>query len=317
MSLSAEEKRQLLRERRQAKMAQGKASERLNDILSNGSSVKSATAVSVLDKPEQSGDSTAAGVSTANATRIPTPLTAADLTESKPATPLHGDPEVPDISKLLHQNETPEELDMDAMFLKIFASAGVNPENPQNAQEASTKFFADLMKAMSEDLGENGPSFVTQESQEETTYQQQLVEYQTYQHGLWKARFLFVRFVLHMFNFFYHYKQYETFLASPYSYFRGQQTEQPARAFFMYFISVEIAVISSYFMIMSHNGLLRAISRNNAILKGLSLIAGLYPPIRQLQPLVDDVLVYWSGISILFSDMMYVVVLFGIVSVVA
>lgn len=315
MSLSAEEKRRLLRERRQAKMAQGKASDRLNDILHSGSSVKSASAVSVLDKPESADYSSATGATTANSAPKPTPLGAIDVEDSKPATPLHGDPEVPDISKLLHLNEAPEEQDMDSVFLKIFGSAGVNTEDPQNPQDASAKFFADLMKAMSEDLGD--PGFGATETKEETTYQQQLAHYQVYQQGLWKARFLFIRFVLHTFNFFYHYRQYETFQASPYSFVRTQQIEQPARLFFTYFLSVEIAVISSYFMVMSRNGLLRAFSQNHGLLKVVSLISGLYPPARQLQPLVDNALVYWSGFSILLSDIMLLVVYFGIVSVAA
>lgn len=45
--LSAEEKKRLLRERRQAKMSKGKATARLNNILSQGSSVKTSGVKSV------------------------------------------------------------------------------------------------------------------------------------------------------------------------------------------------------------------------------------------------------------------------------
>lgn len=317
MSLSAEEKRQILRERRQAKMAQGNASNRLNEILSNGSSVKSAKAVSVLDKTVPASDSVDATAKASGNTFQPTPITSIDPVESKPVTPLHGDPEVPDISKLLHQNEAPEEQDMDAMFQKIFASAGVNADDPQNPQDASAKFFADLMKAVSDEDGQGASGFGPKETKEETTYQQQMAQYQSYQQSAWKARFLLVRFLLHTFNFFYHYRQYEAFQASSYSYIRSQQVDGPVRQFFTYFLSVEIAVISSYFMVMSKNGLLRAFSRNHAILKVISLASGLYPQARQIQPYVDNALVYWSGFSILLSDIMLMVVYFGIVSVLA
>lgn len=286
-------------------MAQGKASDRLNDILTQGSSVKSASAVSVLDKPEASSTSTSKAAS-------PT----LDLfDESSSPTPLHGDPEVPDISTLLHQNETPEEQDMDAMFQKIFASAGVNTENPQNPDEKSAMFFADLMKAMGDELGENPQNF--SKTQEDASYQQQLATYHAYQQTAWKARFLVVRFLLHTFNFFYHYKAFDSFLSSSYSFNRMTQPDNQARMFFTYFISTEIAVITSYFAIMSKNGLLHAFSRNHAILKLISVASGLYPQARQFQPLVDNALVYWSGLSILLGDIMLVVFYFGLVSVVS
>ena len=56
--LSAEEKR-LLRERRQAKMAKGQATDRLNNILSQGSSVKTTGVKSVLDEPQPTATSSA------------------------------------------------------------------------------------------------------------------------------------------------------------------------------------------------------------------------------------------------------------------
>lgn len=307
MSLSAEEKKRILRERRQAKMAQGKASERLNDILTQGSSVKSANMVSVLDKPQASGSTTSADVFSK----------ATGINEDLSPTPLHGDPEVPDLSELLHQNEVPEDQDMDAVFQKIFASANVKSENPQNPQDASAKFFTDLMKAMSDELGGNAQGFAAPQAPEETSYQQKLALYQVYQQSLWKARFLFIRFVLHTLNFFYHYRLFESFQSSPYSFIRTVQPMDPARLFFTYFVSCEIAVITGYFTIMSKNGLLKAFSQNHAILKVISLASGFYPPARKLQPLVDNALVYWSGLSIFIGDLMLIVMYFGIISVIS
>lgn len=284
-------------------MAQGKASDRLNDILTQGSSVKTASAVSVLDKSLPT-------------TPVDTSTATGSLLDDPSPTPLHGDQEVPDMSKLLHQNDTPEEQDMDAMFQKMFASAGVNTEDPQNPQEASAKFFADLMKAMSEEGGDAHGIPGTQVP-DDTSYQQKLALYQTYRQSVWKARFLVVRFILHTLNFVYHYRELESFGASPYSFIRTALPDSSARTFFTYFISAEIAIISGYFTVMAKEGLLAASSRNSAILKVLSLVSGLYPPARSLQPIVDNALVYWSGFMILFSDLMLLVVYFGIASVAA
>lgn len=278
-------------------MAQGKATDRLNDILTQGSSVKTASAVSVLDKPEPTTTAASSRESTATA-----------FSEGSSPTPLHGDPEVPDISKLLHQNDAPEE-DMDAMFQKIFASAGVNTETPQSADDKTALMFAEMIKAM---LDENGQEFPRPE---DTSYQLQLSVFHAYQQKVWKARFLVLRLILHTFNFFYHYTQIDSFVASPYSFHRLVQPDSLARNFFTIFVSVEIAVITSYFAIMSKNGLLRAFSRDHAILKLISLASGVFPQARQFQPIVDNALVYWSGLSILIGDVMLIVFYFGMVSV--
>lgn len=314
MSLSAEEKRQLLRERRQAKMAQGKGTDRLNEILTQGSSVKTAH-VAPTETAEATGSATGSATASATASAFPQKPSTIAIDEDPAPTPLHGDPEVADISQLLHQNDTPE--DMEAVFQQIFANANpnINLENPQTPQDNSAKFFADLMKAMTEGQDGNAPGAFNAETPQEASYQQKLAQYQAYQQKAWKAGFLLVRFILHTFNFFYHYRLFESFLASSYSYVRELQSDSTARLFFIYYVSCEIAIITSYFTIMSKNGLLKASSQNHAILKLISLGSSLYPQIANFQLVVNTVLVYWSGISILFGDLMLIVVYFGIVSV--
>lgn len=302
-SLSAEEKRRLLRERRQAKMAQGKASDRLNSILTQGSSVNASSAVSVLDSPASSP------------TPEPTAIPDGKAAEAAPApthTPLHDDPEVPDISLLLHQNNTganAEEEDMDAMLLKIFANAAGGDRPPQNADEATTKFFADMMKVIAED-NPNG----VQVDEHEASYQTKLDAYHVYEQRRWKARYLIARLLVHTANFWYHWAHYTTFSASPHRIIRASAVEPGAATFLTYFVSIELAIVSSYYFLLSSKGLLKTFSRNHVVSRMLSLGSSVFPQLRAYQPIIDTLMVYWGVASIILGDVMLMVVYFGVVS---
>lgn len=300
-TLSADEKRRILRERRQAKMAQGNASGRLNSILTLGSSVNT-SAVSVLDKTESS---------TPEAEPTAVPELRAEAASVPPShTPLHSDPEVPDISTLLHKNDLSANADedLDAMMLKIFGAAATGERPPQNAEEASTKFFADMMKVMAEEDG-------TESTPQDANYQTQLAAYEAYDQRKWKARFLVGRFVVHTANFVYHYVHNASFRASQHLYVRGLDAQ--ASSFFRWALSVEVAVVSSYFFVMLRNGSLKASSRNHMFSKLLALAGGVFPQARAYQPVLDTLLFYWGVASIFVGDAMLVVVLFGLASLLA
>lgn len=298
--LFAEDKKKLLRERRQARMAQGNASQRLNNILSQGSSVKAST-VSILDKPKET----------------PAMPITHNVSSFGEETPLHSDPEVPDISTLMHNNSkvSLENEDMDEMLQKIFSAATQATGDTQGpeAGEADNKMFAQMMKMMTDGVDIGGTEGISPPGQD-TSMQTKMAAFHAYEQRRWKVYFLIVRLVLHTANFLYHYWNYpQAMQSSPHFYVRDAGPAN--RSFIMYFVTCEIAVISTYFLVLSKNGLLRAFSKNHAISKLISMVSMVVPQVQQYQPMVDTLLVYWEGVSILMGDISLVVVLFGLVSI--
>ncbi|GEQ70509.1 hypothetical protein JCM33374_g4187 [Metschnikowia sp. JCM 33374] len=315
--LSAEEKRRLLRERRQAKMSSGKATERLNNILTKGASVKTDPVKSVLEtsRAESTSENPSAyprgasptaplGKSNAGSSSIPSGIPHPSQT--------HDDPEVPDISSLLQTGKNgpaPDDQDMDAIMQKIFAGTGAGDNGSGNTTESTPNIFAEMMKTMGQD------SSGIPETPENASYQTKLAVYHEYQQKSWKARFLLIRFIVHTFNFFYHYLNFTGFFASSHAFVRDLRPADGVGSFMAVFVSAEIAIISSYFMILSSNGVLGLSSRNHPASKLLSLASAVLPQASTYQKLLDSALVYWGGASILIGDLMLVVVLFGLASV--
>lgn len=291
--ISAEEKRRLLRERRLAKMQKGKATERLNTILNQGSSTGHASVVSILEtnKSEKSKDTI----------------------ETREETPLHDDPEVPDISLLLQQDKTedPAEQDMDAMLNRIFgaSSGNIGSAPGQNGEgEGVQNQFADMMKAMMDSQG--GALFDT----EDNSYLSELTKYHAYEQKKWKARFLVIRLLLNFVNFYYHYTHYNSFRALQGG--RILSLYNGSTNFFTIFLSMEIAIITTYFAVLSQKGLLQAFSRNHILSKIQSMGAAFVPQIAKYRHTVDTALVYWGGVSIFIEDLMLLVVLFGLTTLI-
>lgn len=293
--VSAEEKRRLLRERRLAKMQQGKATDRLNTILNQGSSTGHANVTSILEKPD--------------------PQTLNEVKEFRTETPLHDDPEVPDISLLLQQDttEVDPDQDMEAILNKILgggAAAG-KQSGEGNAEGGASNPFADMMKAMMDSLeGQQQGQF----DAEENSYRSELTKYHAYEQKKWKARFLVVRLVVHFCNFYYHFTNYASFranLAGRLLSLFGESTN-----FFTIFVTIELAVISSYFAVLSQKGLLQAFSRNHFLSKLQSMASTFVPQVAKYRLVVDTALVYWGGVSIFIEDLMFVVFLLGLTSLI-
>lgn len=292
--LSAEEKRRLLRERRQAKMAKGNASNRLNEILSQGSSVKT-NAKSVLDDSENQNG--------------PQP------TVPPSGTPLHDDPEVPDISTLLQSNtQAPEGTpDMEEVFKKIFGGATGPTADGANGEGADqSPFISQIVQMMSE-----GGASQNQAGQQDeiSSYQSQLLKYQAYKEKKLKVHFLIIRYIVHLFNFFYHYIYYTLFQSSPHLYIRGLSISVETKTFFSYFMASEIVFISVYFGLLASKGLLGANSKNHFVSKALNFGSLILPQVSRFQPMVESILVYSEGLDIFVTDIALIVLLFGFVSI--
>ncbi|RLV89699.1 Golgi to ER traffic protein 2 [Spathaspora sp. JA1] len=296
VELTDAEKRQLLRERRKAKMTKGNATERLNNILSQGSSVKASGVKSVLDKEEESAS------------------------EPSPTISSHeDDPEIQDISSIAMQpppsatppigEGTPE--DIDAIFNKIFQQQTTSGDGQTNEDP-----MARLMKMFAEgappEQGTNQPSF--DQDPNISKYQKELYEYQQYQQKLWRFRFLIIRFICTSFNFFYHFLTIGSFRASSHSYIRGLVSDTPVNMFLMWFLTIEAVILSSYYFISSKTGLFQLKHENNIILKGLSLGSMIFPQLNTITPIVARAFRYHDLVGILFGDLALVVVYFGLLS---
>lgn len=303
--LSAEEKKRILRERRQAKMAKGLASARLNSILTQGSLVKADSAVSVLDRKLDQEAQSESALHDTNTLSGETPnIQGAGLNASTTLSQIasdYDDPEVPDINTL---SQPGEEEDMEAMMAKIFGvSPGLGGGDPMSQ-------MFEMMKSMN---GEGSEEF---DAPQELSYQTKLAKYQAYQQKSLQFKFLVVRFVVHISNFVYHCSASPTLRASSHFYTRSDLGVSAGRQFFNVFLALEIAIVSSYFMVMSLKGLLHAFTLNHFLSRILSLGSSFLPQVNKYKPLVDTALVYWSGVNIVLGDVMLVVVLFGLTSIV-
>lgn len=416
-SLSAEERNRLLRERRQAKMAEGNATNRLNSILTQGSSVKTQRVESVLDRPE----ATNTGAS-------------ANAPASEHSALVHDDPEVPDIDSVSQGGN--RALDYDTMFQNrvggtwaentaganassgagasaagasnssvaganvdtrggagnAAGSAGVDREGAPdfealmqnilggagagnapragagNTPGAGAGAEADMFRQMFGGAGGGGEAEMLQQifgadssgsgagagmgllqlmlggdgagagadgglgmlllmmnsmgegqqglNPEHMLYQAQMEQYRLYAQKMWKARFLAVRMVLHTANFWYHYFASNGGMsAASYSYVRHQAVSPAAQRFFEVFITMEVVIIASYYLIMSKEKLLWALSRDHFLSRGLSMLSAVAPVAARYKPVVDLALVYWGGVSILMGDIMLLVFYYGATSV--
>lgn len=295
----AEEKKRLLRERRQAKMAKGNATNRLNSILGQSATGNSTSVVSVLDKQE-------------NSTKSP-------VQEDSP-TPLHDDPEVPDITSLVDKNERTQSMDnkeMEELFKNIMAGKGPTAGgDPSMNGDSQNDLFSQMMKMMSENNGQgNGEAFPPGQSMEELDYNTKLATFHKYEQQRISILLFVARLILHVANYFYHVHSYASFRSSIYSYIRGPDAQPVVKLFLVTFFTLELVFISSYFLIMSHKGLLKVSSRNHFASKMVSMASMVLPQANSLQPLVDTLLVYWGGMQMLMSDVSLIVVLFGLTSI--
>lgn len=275
------EKQKLLRERRQAKMAKGGASTRLNKILSQGNSVNT-SAVSVLDQPPSADN----------------------------------DPEGMDIS-LLPQKPTPEpEVDIDAMLNLVFGGGmGQTGPNADPASDPFTQMMMNMMKGGPEGmLGPDGTfnpdgSVPMSASME---YQQNLIAYNLYQQRKTRHRFLVVRFLSILANFYYHFSNITdfSFLSSSNPYIRSIPATSLVGSFFQIFVALEAVFVAAY-IAASRN----VPSRNDGLLvKGISMAAMFVPKLQRFQPLIVKVLGWWDTVTIILSDLALVVFLFGLIS---
>lgn len=279
-------------------MAKGNASNRLNEILSQGSSVKT-NAKSVLEGEE------------AQATAQPSARST--------GTPLHDDPEVPDITSLLQSN-TPANTaegtpDMEEVFKKIFGgAAGPNAQagDGSDAAEGQNPFISQIMQMMSEGVGAQGEQGQTDEV---SSYQAQVQQYQAYQEKRLKVHLLIVRYFVHIANFVYHYVTSTQFQSSPHLYIRGLSISVEGKSFFSYFMASEIVFISAYFALLASKGVLGANSKKHFISKAMNFGSLVLPSITQYQPLVESILVYSEGLGIFLADIALIVLLFGFVSI--
>lgn len=278
--LSAEEKKRILRERRQAKMKLGQASARLNSILGQGGSVNTAT-TSVLDKE-------------------PTPST------TETVTPVHhdDDPEVQEIDSLpTIPSQQPD--DFDAMLQQVLGgqAGGAAGEDP----------FAQMMKMFQAGAGGADAGAANFAAEPQDTYSAQLRQYQAYQHKTWKVRFLVARYLVTITNFWWHYTDSDVFRASLYSYVRGLVLERSS--FVVWFLSLEVVLLTTYFVIGLANGLFDAAGESHWLL-GLLRMGSLFSPqVAAVVPVLTRVLGYYELLSMFVGDGLLVVFLFGLTSV--
>lgn len=307
-SLSADEKRRLLRERRQAKM-NNKATDRLNTILQSGSSVKET--VSPLEK--KTAQTSAPQVATSPSVK----------TVAVPAVLLRGeddDPEDVDISG----TATPQPEDLDDMLNKLFGgaagtggagSAGLPGLDGQDPFAAMMKMFGgeggDGFPGMPSATGSAGSAGPTQQAPA-STYQAKLQDYNAYQQQKTKNVFLVVRYITTVFNFIYHYTHDKDILqSSSYEYIRNSVTLQRS-SFFSWFITCEVAILATYFVVMSKKKFI--VNENNIILKVVSMGSMVLPQLNQYRPLLVTLLSYWEMLGIFLGDIALVTLLFGLVS---
>lgn len=329
--LSEAEKRKLLRERRQAKMAKGNASSRLNTILSQGASVTTQV-TSVLDKSQESTESE----------EQETPSSSSPASADTTSLPSHhdDDPDIQDITSIATQTfasptppigeETPE--DIDEIFRKVFqqasAASGLRGSGGIGAGGAPGDLndpMAQFMKMFTEGANDsqsdllNAAAAASGGAAADPTankYQTELYAYNVYQQNLWKFRFLIVRYLFTGFNFFYHFFTIpdQLFHASSHPYVRGLVSPTPLTGFITWFFTAEVLIVASYYMISVKTGIFNTKHENHLIMKGISLGSMFLPQLTQIRPYISRGLAYYDLIGIVLGDLSLVVVLFGLLS---
>lgn len=275
-------------------MAGGKASSRLNTILTQGSSVNS-SATSVLDKP------------------APTEATADSLNVPS----ANDDPDTSDIEQLLSQRVSPVPQDPisapqnDQDFEKMLSSVFGQGQGQSGEEDPIAQMMMNMMKQQQQSEGELPANL------QDKQYEEQLLKYNTYNQKVLKMRFLIVRYLSILVNFLYHYMNFGGFHGSSYAYIRDQvnfDASYNIRQFFVVFISIEMVILSSYYLISSRRKVTENVSNDNIILKLVSMAAMVVPSVQRYQLLLMNVLNYFEIINIFLGDLSLVVVLFGLSS---
>ena len=285
-TLSNEEKKRFLRERRQAKMANGKASNRLNTILSQGSQME-AHAVSVLDSKEYPAKSQIDGKEL----------------NIKP----EDDPGIADIEEVTGtgRSDDANEQEIDKMLSNVLHR---NSPNSGEDNDEFSRFMESLMGQPTR------PNSQKQESKEEIEYAEQLRGYRLQQKKNLKASLLIFRYLAITVNFFYHYHKAEglAFQPSQDYYIRGYTLQSSNGDFFLWFTTIEVVSLAFlYFQSVTKPEIFN-MPDDSLILKGISFASSVLPNLQDYQPIVNRLLTLWDLVSSIFSDLSLVVVLFGL-----
>lgn len=310
-SLTADEKRRLLRERRQAKM-NAKATDRLNTILTSGSSVNE-TASSPLNKKP-------------TATEVPVHSDAV-RTVSVPAVSLRDEDDDPeDIDISAHGTPQPPSFaggappateDFDAMLNKIFGAGPGAGAQGAGAADGDADPFAMMMQMLNSGDPSGGaggfpgmPSGA--EGVPESLYQAKLQKYYAYQQKKTKTVFFIVRFITTVVNFFYHYHNSpeNAFQASSQAAIR--KFEFSKSGFFSWFITIEVGILATYFFVVSNTKYIA--NDGNLILKGISMASMFLPQVQLYRPLILRLLSYWEVLGMFIGDVALITLLFGLTS---
>lgn len=283
--LSADEKRRVLRERRQAKMA-AKSGERLNTILSSGGSVKLAPPPAAA--PESPPAPASAPAPAATAEDDPEDVV---LSHSAPVVAAPADEEQPP--------------DFDEMLSKLFgAPAGAAPDAAARGT-ADADPFAMMMQMLGEGAASGSPEAAGAEGAAPADAAAARAQYE---HRRMHARFLVVRYLATLANFVYHYLDGYALQASLHSYIRAALLN--SSRFFAWFVTCEVAILAAYFLSARHH----AAAQNSFVLRGMSMVAMVVPQIQRYRPAVAAALQYWEVLGMVVADVALVVVLFGITS---
>lgn len=304
-NLSAEEKKRLLRERRQKKMSQGKASDRLNLILGLGLSVKADLATLVLDKP--------LAVSLATDTTphsSPNPETTQVFSPVRSNTPdLHGDPADIDISKL-SKKQVDQSDDIDEIFSNLMG--GVGGANHEGGNDMN-QMLSNMLKGGPGGFGGQGvPPAMANALPEEIEYNTKLTQYQLYQAKKLKFQFLVVRYAAILGNFVYHFVNHGDFIALQLPEIRQQIVSSEVLLFFQIFLAIEAVVVLAWYVVLRKHHLS---GEGGLILKGFQMALMFLPQLEQYRPLITQLLGYWLVLGVIFGDLSLVMVLFGLLSV--
>lgn len=303
--MTPEEKRKILQERRQAKMKGGNATERLNNILNLGSSVKSSVS-SVLDR-ELNPTKTSTSNNNIDSASVKSQTT---FIKSHP----DDDPDTLDIEQLVGHRAQPQAFqltntldesvpDPNAFFNSLFGetSGKLGDQDPISAM------MTNMMNLQQRYEGENP------ESLKDMEYESKLLNYKRYRQKQLKFKFLIMRYLLITLNFVYHYINFAQFRSSSYSYIR-QEFSSNSYQFIYIFLSLEAVILSSYYLISSNRKVTENIGTDSFILKVVSMASMVIPTLSQYQGLIAILLSYWEIFNIFIGDLALLVVLFGITS---
>lgn len=279
--ISEGEKRRILRERRLKKMEKGNASLRLNKILGQGTELKNINVNLVFDKDDKKID---------------------DKNDFNPS----NDDTVFDPLNLGSVFDNSNQNGITNTFSELLKKMGSNISDNKN------DFNIDILKKNLLNESTAFPNTSEDEiKQNDIQNQIQNKNLLEYKKKVFEVKFLVVRYLLVLTNFFYSYyllsKKQKTINNDLISNLNFEH-------FLLRFTAIEVIIVSTYYLLAKKNNLLELDLEKNILIKIMGFVRYVYPISNNMKNIVIKLIKYYQLFSLVYSDALFVIILLSLLN---